>query len=386
MTFVLLTYVTVWLAEPLYVLPPDVETRWSSFENLDAAKGAGGTANRGAKGHAFESVAPGETKTLLDVKGSGTVRRMWLTLSDRSPAMLRSLRFRCYWDEATAAAVDVPLGDFYGAVFGRLTAFENECFGSPEGRSLTTVVPMPFRTAARITITNESDKPLAQLFFDVNCTLGEAHGPEVMYFHAVWRRENPTKLGQDFELLPKVMGRGRYLGTHVGVRTNPKLAGWWGEGEVKVYLDGDTSTPTLVGTGTEDYIGTAYGQGVFHHRFQGCWIADYKEGRHAFYRYHIPDPVYFHKDIRVTLQQMGGAPKGQFLQFLATGARMKAVQAAGENLLEKEHELDLTRYPSDAWVNYYREDDVCATTLFYLDKPEHDLPPLAPLGDRLADL
>ena len=128
-------------------------------------------------------------------------------------------------------------------------------------------------------------------------TVGDRHGDDVLYFHAHWRRENPTTLQKDFEILPRVAGRGRYLGACCSVIPDQKkfLKSWWGEGEVKVYLDGDDGRPTLCGTGTEDYIGTAYGQGQFSHRYQGCHIADRENFRYAFYRLHIPIPSGFTK-------------------------------------------------------------------------------------------
>ncbi len=104
-------------------------------------------------------------------------------------------------------------------------------------------------------------------------------------------------MGKDFEILPRVAGEGRFLGVHFGIISAPGVTGWWGEGEVKMYIDGDTALPTIAGTGAEDYIGTGWGQGLFQTRFTGCTVADPKNRQFASYRYHIPDPVYFHKDV-----------------------------------------------------------------------------------------
>jgi hypothetical protein len=119
----------------LFTKPKGVVTRWSSFENLAARKGEGGRENQGAKGHAFDSIKPGETKVLLDVAGSGVVRRMWITLRPRDPKILRALRLEMFWDGSDKPAVSVPLGDFFNWVHGRPVKFENALFANPEGRS-----------------------------------------------------------------------------------------------------------------------------------------------------------------------------------------------------------------------------------------------------------
>lgn len=378
-------------AEDWFRMPENTQTRWFDFENPTGAKGEGGKRNDGAKGAAFEPLKAGETKTLMEVSGQGMIRRMWFTLRDRDPESLRSYVLRCYWDGAEHPAVEVPFGDFFGAIHGRTVAFQSELFANPEGRSFNCYIPMPFRKSARVTLTNESSKDLSQLFYDIDITLGETHGSDVLYFHATWHRERWTTLGKDFQILPKVAGKGRYLGAHIGVLGHPDNAGWFGEGEVKIYLDGDAQWPTIVGTGTEDYIGTAYGQGVFSNRYQGSLIVDDKAHRYAFYRYHVPDPVYFHQDIRVTIQQMGGAGHKQVLELLEKGVAIDPVSVMNDeeaNLLkERKTPLDLkdTKY-AGAWTNMYRRDDVCAVALFYLDKTENGLPPIAPIKERVEGL
>ena len=375
----------------LFTKPKGVVTRWSSFENPTARKGEGGRENQGAKGHAFDSIKPGETKVLLDVAGSGVVRRMWITLRPRDPKILCALRLEMFWDGSDKPAVSVPLGDFFNWVHGQPVKFENALFANPEGRSFVCFVPMPFRKAARISITNDSQTPIPHIFYDVNVTLGDQHGPDVMYFHACWRREQPTKLGEDFAILPRVQGSGRFLGCHVGVIANRENIGWWGEGEVKMYLDGDTDLPTLCGTGTEDYIATAWGQGEYGQRYHGCLLADNEEPHYAFYRYHIPDPVFFDKDCRVTIQQIGGSNKKNIVKMLTDGIDIKPISAdqGGRfiKLLEPGTEVDLVKDVDDsAWVNYYRKDDVSAVAFFYLDRPTNNLTPLAPVQQRVAGL
>ncbi len=182
-------------------------------------------------------------------------------------------------------AVSAPLGDFSGQGLGRCVAFQAALFSNPEGRSFNCCVPMPFRTGMKIAVTNESGADLGSFFYDVNYTLGDEHGPDTLYLHAHWRRERPTTLKRDYAFLPKVTGRGRFLGVNVGVIADKAtyFNSWWGEGECKVYLDGDEALPTLCGTGTEDYIGTAWGQGQYAHLYQGCHIADHQNMQFAFY-------------------------------------------------------------------------------------------------------
>lgn len=378
--------------QELYRRQPGVQTRWASFENPTAAKGAAAAENRTAKGRAFEPFSAGETKTLLDVNGSGVVRRMWMTLPIRDQRMLRSLRLEMFWDGARTPAVSVPLGDFFGAIHGRASRLENEFFVNPEGRSFNCYIPMPFRKAARITVTNDSDRPMDSFFYDVDFLLTSKPDPEALYFHATFSRVRWTLPGGDFEILPRVKGEGRFLGVHYGVITHESYTGWWGEGEVKMYLDGDTTLPTLAGTGTEDYIGTGWGQGLYQTRFQGCTVADAKTREYAFYRYHVADPVYFHQDLRVTMQQIGGDTKENVLKLMSRGAKLQPVSIADgprfKKLLDQPagHSLAGDPAPPNAWVNFYQMQDVSAVALFYLNTPVNGLPAIPPPAARTAAL
>jgi hypothetical protein len=321
------------------------------------------------------AVPAGASVTLAEARGtSGTVRRIWMTFGDRSPRMLRSLRIDMYWDGAATPAVSAPLGDFFGIGLGRTAQFESALFSNPEGRSFNAIVPMPFRTGMRIVVTNESATNVPELFYDVDYTVGDRHPANVLYFHAHWRRENPTRLERDFEILPRVTGRGRYLGANVGVTVNREeyFTTWWGEGEVKVYLDGDAELPTLAGTGTEDYVGTAWGQGRYAHLYQGSPIADEGAMQWAFYRYHVPDPVYFRRDVRVTVQQIGYLADHSRGAITRTGRRLVR---AGEGDVEMNTATD---------GKFERSDDWSSCAYFYLDRPENGLPRLAPVGERTA--
>jgi hypothetical protein len=294
--------------------------------------------------------------------------------------MLRSLRLDCFWDGAATPAVSAPLGDFFGVGLGRTAAWSSALFASPEARSFCCFVPMPFRDGMRLTLTNESDRELSYLFYDVDYTLGDAHGPDTAYLHAHWRRESPTTLLRDYEILPRVDGRGRFLGANVGVRADRARWGetWWGEGEVKVYVDGDTALPTLCGTGTEDYIGTGWGQGAYAHPYQGCPVADDGRGEYCFYRWHVPDPVYFARAARVTCQQIGHAFGDRLRALLASG---ETIYRAGPGLVPAPPFEEIP--PSG--LLFERSDDWSSCAYFYLDRPENGLPPLAPVAERVAD-
>jgi hypothetical protein len=257
-------------AQSLYTLPEGVQTRWASPENPGGEKGKGAQTNGGRKGRPAVSIKAGEQVTLAEIRGSsGTVRRIWVTINDRSPAMLRGLKIEMFWDGATKPAVSAPLGDFFGLGLGQMVAFQSALFASPEGKSFNCYIPMPFRTGMKIVVTNESGRDLAFFFYDIDCTLGDKHDASVLYFHAHYRRENPTEMQKDFEILPRILGKGRFLGASLGVQANRELHfdKWWGEGEVKVYLDGDREWPTLAGTGTEDYVGTGWGENQYFHLY-----------------------------------------------------------------------------------------------------------------------
>ena len=182
---------SVGFAQEWYKMPVGTETRWASFENPTAGKGKGGAENMRAKGHPNEMFAPGETKTLLNVTGAGVIQRMWMTISDRTPQVLRAIKIEMFWDGATAPAVSVPLGDFFGLAHGRKVAFENALFSDPEGRSFTSYIPMPYRKGARIVLVNESNKTV-NLFYDVNFQQVKSHAGDVLYFHAYWNRIEKT--------------------------------------------------------------------------------------------------------------------------------------------------------------------------------------------------
>jgi Protein of unknown function (DUF2961) len=284
-------------AQSLYSSPAGVETRWASPENPTGEKGKAARANAGRKGRASIPVKAGEQVTLAEVQGtSGSIRRLEATISDRSPAMLRGLKIEMFWDGASKPAVSAPFGDFFGEGLGEMVAFQSALLASPEGKSFNCYIPMPFRTGMKIVVLNESGKDLESLYYEIDYTVGDKHDDRDLYFHAHFRRENPTQLQHDFEILPLISGKGRFLGANLCIQSNKLryLDRWWGEGEFKVYLDGDHEWPTLAGTGTEDYIGTGWGvSNEFANLYQGSPLADADRLRYCFYRYHLPDPDLF---------------------------------------------------------------------------------------------
>lgn len=370
---------------PLYQMPdPPLETRWYTFENPQGKKGAGGTARFGRKGAPSTALPNGKELVLADIKGPGTIRRVWCTLFDHTTTQaLRGLVVEMYWDGAKTPAVRAPLGDFFCHSLGHNVPFQNACFSSPEGRSFNCTIPMPFRKSARVLVRNESGKNNG-IYYEVDATLGDHHNSDVMYFHSYWRRENPTTLRQDMTILPHVTGRGRFLGCNLGVRQNPACTNfWWGEGEVKIYLDGDKTTPTLCGTGTEDYIGDGYGQDLFTHPFQGNQFVSKAKDAYGFYRFHIPDPVYFHKDCRVTIQVMGGPGYRAMLDSMDKNPGLKFMKAGKGDEYYRREELQKESNRSDVME---RTDDHCATAYWYQDRTEDGLLPLAPYNERVKDL
>jgi len=377
----------------LYEYCSQARTRWVSFENSSGARGQAGMENQGAKGHPSERLHAGQSRTLIDIEGSGTICRIWMTASQRNPRVMRGMRLDFYWDGCDTPAISVPFGDFFGVGLGRRCPFESQLFTDPEGRSFNCFVPMPFRKSARIVVTNESDQDLWHLFYEIDLLMDVEHSDDALYFHTHWRRESPNELGKEFDILPKVSGRGRFLGCNLGVIANPIYEGaWWGEGEFKVWF-GDDEHATLCGTGTEDHIGTGWGQGVYSHRTQGCTIADEKNAQWAFYRYHIDDPIFFDDACRAAMQSIGGRNVKAVRDLKDRGVPLIPVTVVPKSqsnelvkLMDLEQPVDLHAFEPDGWCNFLRQDDWSGTAYFYLDRPESGLPPLQPADVRMADL
>lgn len=383
------------MAELFWKQPEKREIRWINFENRQGLKGKGGMENRGAKGHFVEPVLANETKVLMDFEGTGVIRHIWVTPSKRDPIMLRSLRIDIYWDGADTPAVSAPLGDFFGVANGVVCDYSNVFFSCPESRAYNSYIHMPFLKHAKVTITNESNTDLWGLIYTIDVCLQKLDPEDVFYFHSSWHRQNSTLLGDDFRILPRVAGAGVYLGANIGVVYNPKLKefAWWGEGEVNIFLDGDREWPTLVGTGSEDYMCTSWGMTKGVHLYHGCPFID--DTQACFYRFHAHDPIYFHQDCRVTMEQIGCTTAGKLKEKVASGLvnepEITVVHKGNMEFIKaREHthpiKLNDSLVADDDALHFLRQDDWCATAYFYLDRPENGLPPLADVLSRVNAL
>ena len=307
----------------------DERSRSITAENPDGSKGAGGQAasdlGPGRKGRPCVTVESGETFTLADVDGSGVIRHVWLTVSGGDAAndhALRNIVLRAYWDGEDDPSVEVPVGDFFCNGHGRFATVESmPIVAAPKG-GFNCYFPMPFRDGARLTVESEHDDDVL-LFYQIDYS-EEAVDDDVATFHAQWRRTNPTERGEDHTILDGVEGEGQYVGTYLAWTALGDH--WWGEGEVKFYLDGDEEFPTLCGTGTEDYVGGAWcflppgaesaaDAETYSTPYLGYPLSE-SDGAHptyhGLYRWHVPDPIRFREDLRVTVQAIGHDGTGLF--------------------------------------------------------------------------
>jgi hypothetical protein len=258
-------------------------------------------------------LAPGERVVLADFDGPGTITHLWLTVGnpmpEPDPAFLRQQVLEAFYDGRAEPSVSVPVPDFFGAVHGVRVAYASSLTAINEAQGFSSRIPMPFRERVRLEYTNGGDRH-ALLYYQADVLLGPV--PEhTGVLHAAFRRENPTTPGRDFVITEALGGPGRFLGCTGGVRVLDG-AHWWGEGEVKMYFDGE-ERPTICGTGTEDYLDSAWGLGPFAAPESGAPLVVASGEGHArachrlvsFYRWHLSDPVVFEHDLRVTVQQLG---------------------------------------------------------------------------------
>jgi hypothetical protein len=331
------------IREP-YLLDKTLQTRSISFENPTGEAGSGGKAASnlgvGRKGAPARDIKPGETVTLCDVSGPGTIRHIWLT-TVQEPSVQRSAVIRAWWEEQDHPSIECPIGDFFGFAHGKITSYASALHSVAPMGGRNIWLPMPFVHHAKFTFSNEGDKPIP-LFYQVGYTLGDKHPEDVGRLHVLFRRENPTTEKQDFELLPKRQNRGRFIGSVIGVR-NLHPDQWWGEGEIKVYMDGDSQFPTIAGTGSEDYVGLAWGLQQATFPYNGASLVG-KEFN-SMYRWHLADPIAWQREARITIQQI-----------------------AYKNGLAETH------------------DDWSTATFWYEPTPSAPLPPLPDLKARTANL
>jgi hypothetical protein len=257
-------------------------------------------------------IKPGETFVMADIQGPATIRHIWLTFSEAAPNWLSAVGsanpsqivLRMHWDDAEAAAVEAPLGDFFAAGFGVRAEVSSLPVQVQGGDSYNCYWPMPFFKRGRITITNESDKPLSALYYHVDYTEEELP-PDTAYLCAQYRQEFPEQTGRDY-LIADIDGRGHYVGTVLSARS--RSPEWFGEGDEKFYVDGEEK-PSIWGTGTEDYVSCAWGLDKCSFAYFGVPFIDGDWGdvgtRVCAYRWHIADPVRFQKSLRVEIEHWG---------------------------------------------------------------------------------
>lgn len=317
------------------------KSRAINAENPYGEKGKGGMtasplgpSRKGAP--CIRGLAPGSVTTLAMVEGPGVIQHIWITVTDRTQLdyfVLRDLVLRIYWDGEEAPSVESPLGDFFCCGFARGCAVNSLPIVVNPTRGMNCYFPMPFRSRVKVTIENQHGVEVPAFFYQIDYCLVDELPEDVTYFHAHWKRERLTQKQVDYTILDQVKGKGHYVGTYLALTTLERY--WWGEGEVKFYLDGDEEYPTICGTGTEDYFGGAWSHAS---QVDGCTVEEtystpfmgypyysrHDTGVHfpyhnddtmpqrGFYRWHIMDPVLFDDDIRVTIQQIGTCHKGNF--------------------------------------------------------------------------
>lgn len=336
--------------------------RTASFENPSGAKGAAASTHGGRKGAPLRMLAAGERVVLADLTGPGCVRHFWMTFPPMPPDEMRALVLEIYYDGASEPSASVPCLDFFGCPLGRPVAFASQWNAAQEGRGFNSWLPLPFRRGLRIEVLNASARRFP-LYYQLTFTEGPL-AADAGLLHVAFRRENPTQLKRDFTIVENLRGPGRFFGCNVGIRVLPEPGfSWYGEGEVKMFLDGDRNNPTWCGTGLEDYVGSAWGMGAHTTPLQGAPLVLQAAGAAmpefvSFYRWHDPDPVVFERELRVTLQQIGAVavPKGN-------GALRERFESAGRvaggGWMARGGRLE-------AFGICERQDDVCATAFVYL--------------------
>jgi hypothetical protein len=310
----------------------DAKTRSISPENFDGAKGKGGMATEGTGESCARDlgvgwkISPsiridaGEERLLADIDGSGAIQQIWMTPTGH----WRFSILRIYWDDQEQPSVECPVGDFFACGWQKYAQVSSLPVCVNPGSAFNCYWEMPFRKRCRITMTNIGAEAMT-LYYQINYTLTEVPD-DVAYFHAQFRRSNPLPYKEDFTILDGVQGKGHYVGTYMawGVNNN----GWWGEGEIKFFMDGDGEYPTICGTGTEDYFCGSYnfdlgkengGYREFTTPYAGLPQVIRPDGlyqantRFGMYRWHVMDPVRFEEDLRVTIQALGWRSGGRYL-------------------------------------------------------------------------
>ena len=335
-------------------------TRSISAENPTGEKGKGGMAvpdpadprpftnaaaaselGQGWKVRPFMRIDAGKTATLMDVKGPGIIQHIWIV-----EGINRGLVMRCYWDDEDQPSVECPVPDFFAVGHGRAAPVNSLAVTVIPKNALNCFWPMPFRQRARITLTNETDKDVTLVAYQI--TYVETEVPaDAGRFHAQYRQAE-TGEQNPYVILDGVRGRGRYVGTFLAWTQMEK--GWFGEGEIKFYMDGDRDFPTICGTGTEDYFLASFGfPRAYSTAYSGSTLPANENAQPpqfwSLYRWHIQDPINFEQDLRVTIQALGWE-----------GAKYRKLA----------------------------KDRIASVAYWYQDEPHAPFPPLPSLADRIG--
>jgi hypothetical protein len=261
-------------------------------------------------------IRAGDTATLADISGPGSIRHIWVTISAESNYHLREIVLRMYWDGEPEPSVETPIGDFFGTGFGAYHSWHSAPL-TVQGRAMNCYFPMPFSKSARITVTNEGKQEVRAFYYhidyeqypDAAAVAGQGR------FHAQFRRSDPTPAipldvsksrnltGADNYKFMEAEGRGQFVGVILNIQGYS--TGWWGEGDDMFFVDGEGFPPSLHGTGLEDYFNNAWGfQDEFNYPFIGYSLKGNRDftGMHTMYRFHIQDPVYFRKSLRAGIE------------------------------------------------------------------------------------
>ncbi|MCI0421707.1 MAG: DUF2961 domain-containing protein [Acidobacteria bacterium] len=312
----------------------DAKTFSISPENFTGEKGKGGMAKEGTASDAardlgqgwkvnpFVIIGPGKTFTLAEINGQGAIQHIWMTPTGN----WRFSIIRMYWDDETEPSVEAPVGDFFAMGWGKYAPISSLAVCVNPGSAFNSYWPMPFRKKARITLENLDNQEM-RLYYQIDYTLTQVP-KDAAYFHAQFRRVNPLPYKQVYTIVDNLKGKGHFVGTYMawGVNNN----GWWGEGEIKFYMDGDREFPTISGTGAEDYFGGSYNfenkekkqYEEFTTPYSGLAQVIKPDGlyqsqqRFGLYRWHISDPVRFENELRVTIQALGWRSGGRYLPLM----------------------------------------------------------------------
>lgn len=309
----------------------DAKSRSISPENFTGEKGKGGMAKlgegsasdaardlgQGWKVNPFVKIAKDQTFTLAEIEGSGAIHHIWMTPTGN----WRFSILRIYWDDEKDPSVECPVGDFFGMGWGEYAPLQSLAVCVNPGSAFNCYWQMPFRKKCKITMQNIDEKEM-RLYYQVDYCLTEVP-KNASYFHAQFHRSNPLKYREVYTIVDQIKGKGQYVGTYLAWQVNNN--GWWGEGEIKFFMDGDKAFPTICGTGTEDYFCGSYNfdrNGKYTEfctpysglhqviRPDGAYRANQRFG---LYRWHITDPIRFENDLKVTIQALGWTGNGRYL-------------------------------------------------------------------------